>query len=185
MAQLPRLSNREWDVLKLLLQGKSNKQIAASLDISVRTVEFHLKNMYAKLQVRSRVELILKLGNATGGFDTEKLGRSTVDDMREVPDNGVNPHSRTSWVTAFRNIIAMIGRKFDRKQLLNQIKGDRMKTSFTNILIALGLIVIGLGIAAAGIYVGETDDAPGAALLGILLMIGAVTLGVRTARRKA
>jgi len=50
---------------------------------------------------------------------------------------------------------------------------------------ALGLIAIGVGIAAAGIYIRETDDAPGAALLGILLMIGAVALAVRTARRKA
>ncbi len=43
MTQFPRLSNREWDVLKLLLQGKGNKQIALSLDISVRTVEFHFE----------------------------------------------------------------------------------------------------------------------------------------------
>ena len=64
-------------------------------------------------------------------------------------------------------------------------QGDHMKYSVTNVLIALSLIVIGVGIAAAGIYLGETDDAPGAALIGILLMIGAVTLGVRTARRKA
>ena len=60
-----------------------------------------------------------------------------------------------------------------------------MKTSLTNVLMALGLIAIGIGIAAAGIYIGETDDAPGAALIGILLMIGAVVLGVRTARHKA
>ena len=60
-----------------------------------------------------------------------------------------------------------------------------MKSSFTNMFIALGLIAIGVGLAAAGIYIGETDDAPGAALLGILLMIGAMALGVRTARRKA
>ncbi|OFW32775.1 MAG: hypothetical protein A2074_04600 [Candidatus Aquicultor primus] len=59
-----------------------------------------------------------------------------------------------------------------------------MKSSVTNVLIALGIIAIGIGIAAAGIYIGETDDAPGAALIGILLMVGAVTLGVRTARRK-
>jgi hypothetical protein len=63
-------------------------------------------------------------------------------------------------------------------------QGDHMKSSVTNILIALGLIAIGIVIAAAGIYLGETDDAPGAALIGILLMIGAVALGVRTARRK-
>jgi hypothetical protein len=60
-----------------------------------------------------------------------------------------------------------------------------MKSSITNTLIALGLIAIGVGIAAAGIYLGETDDAPGAALIGILLMIGALALAVRTARRKA
>jgi hypothetical protein len=57
-----------------------------------------------------------------------------------------------------------------------------MKTSVTNVLITLGLIAIGAGIAAAGIYIGETDDAPGAALIGILLMIGVVALGLRTAR---
>ena len=60
-----------------------------------------------------------------------------------------------------------------------------MKSSLTNVLMALGLIAMGIGIAVAGIYIGETDDAPGAALIGILLMIGAVALGVRTARRKA
>jgi len=60
-----------------------------------------------------------------------------------------------------------------------------MKLSVANIFIALSIIAIGVGIAVAGIYIGETDDAPGAALLGILLMIGAVVLGVKTAWCKA
>ena len=59
-----------------------------------------------------------------------------------------------------------------------------MKSSVTHVLFALGLIAIGVGIASAGIYIGEADDAPGAALIGILLMIGTVALGVRIARRK-
>ena len=63
-------------------------------------------------------------------------------------------------------------------------KGDLMKASVANIVAALGLIAIGVGLAIAGIYIGETDDAPGAAVLGILLMIGAVALGVRIARRR-
>jgi tetrahydromethanopterin S-methyltransferase subunit C len=46
-------------------------------------------------------------------------------------------------------------------------------------VIALGLVAIGLAIGAAGIYLGDTDDAPGAALIG-LLMIGSIVLGVRT-----
>ena len=53
----------------------------------------------------------------------------------------------------------------------------------TNVLKAVGLAAVGIALAAAGIYVGDTDDAPGAALLGILLMIGAMALGVRIARR--
>ena len=53
----------------------------------------------------------------------------------------------------------------------------------TNVVKAVGIAAIGVAIAAAGIYVGDTDDAPGASLMGILLMIGAMVLGVRTARR--
>jgi hypothetical protein len=59
-----------------------------------------------------------------------------------------------------------------------------MKSSVTTSVMALGLVAIGVAIGAAGIFIGDTDDAPGAALIGIMLMIGAVTLGVRTARRK-
>ena len=51
-------------------------------------------------------------------------------------------------------------------------------------VIAISLVTIGIAIGAVGIHVGDTDDAPGAALLGILLMLGAVTLGVRTALRR-
>ena len=60
-----------------------------------------------------------------------------------------------------------------------------MKPSVTNVVIALAVVAIGVAIGAAGIYVGDTDDAPGAALIGILLMLVTVALGVRIARRKA
>jgi len=53
-----------------------------------------------------------------------------------------------------------------------------------NIVWALGLVALGAGFAATGIHVGETDDAPGAALLGILLALGMAVLAVRTARRQ-
>ena len=60
-----------------------------------------------------------------------------------------------------------------------------MEPSVRNLVKALGLVVIGVAIAAAGIYIGEKDDAPGGSLMGILLMLGAMVLAVRTARRKA
>ncbi len=60
-----------------------------------------------------------------------------------------------------------------------------MKSCHTKVIVALGLTATGVAIGAAGIYVGDKDDAPGAALIGIVFMIGAVTLGARTAWRKA
>jgi hypothetical protein len=56
-----------------------------------------------------------------------------------------------------------------------------MKPSSANLLVALGLVGSGIALGAAGICVGEADDAPGAALIGILLMVGMMALGVRTA----
>jgi len=79
------LSKREMEVLHLVLQGNSNKQIALLLDITVRTVEFHLKNIYAKFQVSSRIELILKLGRATGVAKSKELWSSTVDGRGKTP----------------------------------------------------------------------------------------------------
>lgn len=64
MDHLAGLSNREREVAALLLEGKSNKLIASALHITENTVEFHLKNIYSKVQVNSRTELILKLGNS-------------------------------------------------------------------------------------------------------------------------
>jgi len=46
------------------------------------------------------------------------------------------------------------------------------------------LYVLGLAIAAMGIYVADADDAPGAAVIGMLLMVVGVVLGVRAARNR-
>jgi hypothetical protein len=59
-----------------------------------------------------------------------------------------------------------------------------MKSSAKHPLLPFGLIVIGLAICGFGIYIGETDDAPGAALAGVLLMIVMVFLGARMAWRR-
>lgn len=48
------LSNRELDVLSLVADGRSNEEIAARLYLSVRTVERHLSNIYAKLGVSGK-----------------------------------------------------------------------------------------------------------------------------------
>ncbi|KAA3644002.1 MAG: DNA-binding response regulator [Chloroflexi bacterium] len=53
------LSERETDVLRLLVKGMANKDIAQTLILSVRTVEAHLRSVYGKLGVHSRTEAAL------------------------------------------------------------------------------------------------------------------------------
>jgi DNA-binding NarL/FixJ family response regulator len=55
------LSERERDVVLLIDQGKSNREIADALFISERTVKAHLSTIYKKLHVEDRVHLILLL----------------------------------------------------------------------------------------------------------------------------
>ena len=52
------LTERERDVLRLAARGRTNKQIGADLAISDRTVQNHLANIYAKLEVASRTEAV-------------------------------------------------------------------------------------------------------------------------------
>jgi hypothetical protein len=54
----------------------------------------------------------------------------------------------------------------------------------TNPVKAFTLVALGLAIAAMGIYVAEADDAPGAAVIGMLLMVVGVVLGLRAARNR-
>jgi hypothetical protein len=59
-----------------------------------------------------------------------------------------------------------------------------MTSTVTNPVKAFALIALGVAIAAMGMYVASVDDAPGAAVMGFLLMLAAVVFGVRTARNR-
>jgi DNA-binding NarL/FixJ family response regulator len=52
------LSERELEVLRLVADGKANKQIAAELFLAVQTVKFHLTSLYRKLDARTRTEAV-------------------------------------------------------------------------------------------------------------------------------
>ncbi len=56
-SQLNELTDRERDVMRLVVEGLPNKLIADQLDISVRTVEVHRARVFDKMQVKSAVEL--------------------------------------------------------------------------------------------------------------------------------
>jgi DNA-binding NarL/FixJ family response regulator len=52
------LSGRERQIMQLLLKGMANKDIAEQLYVSERTVKFHCSNLYKKLKIQNRFELM-------------------------------------------------------------------------------------------------------------------------------
>ncbi len=54
------LSEREMEVLRLITEGCSNKEIAQKLSISLRTVKYHTTSIYTKLQVNGRAQAAVK-----------------------------------------------------------------------------------------------------------------------------
>jgi len=58
---IEQLSNRETQVLQHLIKGQTQQDIADSLFICVRTVKFHCGNIYQKLAVKNKIELLRKL----------------------------------------------------------------------------------------------------------------------------
>lgn len=69
VVELPELSPRETEVLSLAAAGSANKVIAQQLEISERTVEYHLKNIRQKLGVNTRLEAILRFTLQSGSID--------------------------------------------------------------------------------------------------------------------
>ena len=60
-----RLTEREWEVLRHIVSGLRNKEIARALGITETTVKFHVAHLFEKLRVSSRAELVsrsLRLG---------------------------------------------------------------------------------------------------------------------------
>lgn len=172
--QLSVMSRRERDVIVLLLQGRSNKQIALSLGISERTVEFHLNNIYAKAHVASRVELILKLGEGKGGV-FENPVESTVEIESKSNDNG-NQVARPRATASLRNTVSLIKQevamtiKISFEELDNYLKRHPLVYSlliFLIISLSTRWVMFGLGLYHWASYV----------LLGIILASGSIYFG--------
>ena len=64
-----KLTKREIEVLSLVIEGHSSKEVADLLYVSKRTVDFHLANIYDKLEVTNRVQAFrraVRLGLISG-----------------------------------------------------------------------------------------------------------------------
>ena len=111
MTPINPLSAREHEVVNQVLHGKSNKQIALALGITVRTVEFHLHNIYRKCGVQSRIELILHLSNTPGSRRSENLGSSTVAPLGNSAEDRTTPTVLVTRASFFSAIVARMSKE--------------------------------------------------------------------------
>jgi len=106
-------TERENEVVHLLLRGLENKQMAKSLGISERTVEFHLSNIFSKLGVNSRTEAVLKLSGPAVTQDQINtadpvLRESPVVNPPQTIENGNIPHRQERFPMKHRIIFNVI-----------------------------------------------------------------------------
>jgi DNA-binding NarL/FixJ family response regulator len=59
------LTTQEWVVARHAAAGRSNREIAGEMVVSVKTVEYHLRNAFVKLNVSSRRQLPARLAETT------------------------------------------------------------------------------------------------------------------------
>ena len=72
--RLAELTERELEVMRLVIEGHPNKRIADELGISVRTVEVHRARVFEKMEVKSAVELANRLRDMPGHYPGHGLG---------------------------------------------------------------------------------------------------------------
>jgi len=85
-AQALKLSAREDQIVALLVQGKTNKEIASHLRIAERTVKGYMTELMHKLKARNRVEAVIAAQNLTWSADTTLLPPHLVS--RASPSKG-------------------------------------------------------------------------------------------------
>ncbi len=81
------LTRREEEVLSGLLKSLANKEIAANLNLSERTVKFHVSSLLAKFRVRGRMELVREALRQTPGAMPMPVAAREARTFAPVPRN--------------------------------------------------------------------------------------------------
>ncbi len=100
------LSNREAEVAELVSKGLSNKEVANQLFVTEKTVKFHLTNIYKKMSVKSRAQLIVWCLPHLGFVESEPAQPTRQEITAQGGANTINTipagHSTVGNVTPIR-----------------------------------------------------------------------------------
>jgi DNA-binding CsgD family transcriptional regulator len=83
-----RLTRREEEVLSGIMQSLANKEIAASLNLSERTVKFHVSSLLAKFGVRGRMELLQEASRRSRAMSATPFPVATREAREYTPMGG-------------------------------------------------------------------------------------------------
>lgn len=100
MAENTELTTRETEILALIAEGKSNKEIAAELVISINTVKVHVSNIFQKIEVSSRTEATLyaiEQGIVQLDIATIQTTEETTPDISATP-SGKHYNGPSNWL---------------------------------------------------------------------------------------
>lgn len=103
-----KLTRREDEVLAGVVRSQANKEIAASLNLSERTVKFHVSSLLAKFHVRGRMELTFKAVGHSSPATTQQPFAT-----REARGYGQGP----GYYDVLRAVPIALGNSFDRTRL--------------------------------------------------------------------
>lgn len=86
MDDVPKMTGRELEVIRLCCEGRTSKEIAGRLNVSVRTIDTHKSNIFKKLNISSTVELVRYAAKAG-------LYTPNVSGNEDTPDSSKQPNS--------------------------------------------------------------------------------------------
>ena len=103
------LSNREAEVAELVSKGLSNKEVANQLFVTEKTVKFHLTNIYKKMSVKSRAQLIVWCLPHLGFLENEIQAAAANTQQMAVGAQAINTiPAGNSTVTGMNNNVTPI-----------------------------------------------------------------------------
>ncbi|PYT42337.1 MAG: hypothetical protein DMG45_10120 [Acidobacteria bacterium] len=89
-----KMTRREEEVLSGLMKSLANKEIAVNLNLSERTVKFHVSSLLAKFRVRGRMELVREASRQTAGAMSMGMPIATREARNLAPVAGNYPAAR-------------------------------------------------------------------------------------------
>ncbi len=102
------LSNREAEVAELVTQGLSNKEVANRLFVTEKTVKFHLTNIYKKMSVKSRAQLIVWCLPHMSFIEKDQTGTAQQEPARAINQMPVGQQNVTNTIPAGNQTIGGI-----------------------------------------------------------------------------